>query len=107
MMWRYDPAEHTLNLEFEWRGQRCEVQIQQRNHYCDRGHYLVLIDGPFNFDAADLRPNYYMSLEAAITETEKFLEWRINKVSEEPRMMAMMMLYDNRNSTFQGPQEGA
>lgn len=53
------------------------AHITPRPGYCDRGHYHLNIDGPFNFDAADRFPRYYMKLKRAKKETEEFLRWRI------------------------------
>ena len=63
------------------------LSIEERNHYCDRGHYLVKIHTGSNLlclDKKDLRPNYYMSLSTAKEETIKWLKWRIRQERAEP-----------------------
>lgn len=60
------------------------TSIEERNSYCDRGHYLVRIHFGVEIDDADMRPNYYMRLEVAKTETVEWLLWRMKKVRAEP-----------------------
>jgi hypothetical protein len=50
--------------------------LEARPHYCDRGHFYVKCFLP-GFDEADGFPRYYMSKQAAISETEAFLRWRL------------------------------
>jgi hypothetical protein len=52
------------------------AHITPRPAYCDRGHFHLNVDGPFNFDNADSFPRYYMSLERAKLETVDFVQWR-------------------------------
>lgn len=53
------------------------AHITPRPAYCDRGHFHLLIDGPFGFDSADSFPRYFMDLEIAKKEAVDFLQWRI------------------------------
>ena len=63
---------------------RCSAQISshivatvsERPHYCDRGHFMVNCWLPY-IDGADGLPRYYMSRDAAVSETEAFLRWRL------------------------------
>jgi hypothetical protein len=56
--------------------------INERPHYCDRGHYQAQIEfSPGNpLDAADGMPCYYMRLEVAKQEIHDKLMWRVCKV---------------------------
>lgn len=85
--WHFDGDE----LSFCWIGKAPKardpnqdflvwVSIEERNIYCDRGHYLVKIhrgEIQMNLDSGDSRPNYYMHLETAKHETIKWLRWRL------------------------------
>lgn len=65
--------------------------IQQRQHYCDRGHYLARIhagDGCLTIDPSDCWPNFYMDLDVAIEQVERFLRWRIRKESRKPGLIS-------------------
>lgn len=54
--------------------------ISERPLYCDRGHYLMLVEAPCGIDNQDGFPRYYMRLKTAKQETEDFLRWRLEKV---------------------------
>jgi hypothetical protein len=98
-LWCLDDAE-TLNWLFRYpeeghdedaRGRLIWFSIAERNSYCDRGHYRVTLpegETALYIDGADERPNYYMSLGVAVSETESFARWRILKKRAEafPRL---------------------
>lgn len=92
-VWHFDGDELGLVIRGKspgWDGQGeplIWISIEERNHYCDRGHYLVkILAGEYALciDAADFRPNYYMSLETAKSETIAWLKWRLRKERAEP-----------------------
>lgn len=87
MFWEYD--EYNIwNLKFKNDEFSVHAFIQQRPHYCDRGHVQLNIDmhhsnGLPVMDRQDGFPRYYMSFETAKTECELFLLWRILKIPNE------------------------
>ena len=62
--------------------------IEERNIYCDRGHYRVYIEEgqhALHIDGQDARDSvYYMSLLTALAETKAFAMWRVKKIRHEP-----------------------
>jgi len=50
--------------------------LEQRPHYCDRGHWWFKCDLP-DLDEADGFPRYYMDEIAARDEIAAFLYWRL------------------------------
>ncbi len=77
--WMYHTQYKTWELK---NGEEMLCWIEARNSYCDRGHYI----GKMNIaglDHADFWPTYYMEFEAAKTEMEKFLKWRLYKHRNE------------------------
>lgn len=56
--------------------------IEPRPHYCDRGRWILKCYLP-GLDGSDAFPRYYMSHDAAISETEAFLRWRLWKIAPE------------------------
>lgn len=85
--WRYNEEYNLLEL-FDKKNDQMLAYIEQRNHYCDRGHYRVGLQpfcmGTLELDAQDGREiMYYMKLKTAIEETEEFLCWRIHKKRAE------------------------
>lgn len=58
------------------KGKDCEITLEKRPHYCDRGNYLAKIFANNQFvlwlDQADGWPRYYFLLENAKVE---ILEW--------------------------------
>lgn len=82
--WKLDETK-TLNLFVvnPQTGGLVHAWISARPNYCDRGHYQVNVSGIPDLDGADMFPRYYLSLVTAMTECEKFLEWRLLKVSGE------------------------
>lgn len=72
--------------DFDWqqkdgyesiRGRECEITIEPRPHYCDRGNYLAKIhpEGKLlrDMDAADGWPRYYFSLDVAKQEVVSWM----------------------------------
>ena len=45
----------------------------------DRGHFKAMVEVP-NLVGADSWPNYYMKIETAVDEVERFIEWRLDQV---------------------------
>ena len=58
----------------------CRVSIEPRPRYCDRGHYMLKVDGFLDIDYADLFPRYFFSFVEASRHAKAFLKWRIWKV---------------------------
>jgi len=82
-VWFHDGSELSLAVQKEdefivW------VSIEERNDYCDRGHYLVKLHQGIETTFEDFRPNYYMRLEVAKNETVDWLRWRLGKQRCEP-----------------------
>lgn len=93
--WELDD-DGVLNLRFKTNNVpsppgEVHVFISPRPNYCDRGHWQLNIEcGAMHLDAADRFPRYYMRLETAIDEAERFLAWRLNKTpSEFPSQSAL------------------
>lgn len=64
----------TLNLRFQGPHGEVHAFIDQRPAYCDRGHWRFgVMHGVPSLDSADSFPRYYMSLETAIAEAERWL----------------------------------
>lgn len=82
--WELDEF-NCLNLRFKTLAGPVHAWIQERPSYCDRGHFQLNIDGPFDFDGSDCFPRYYMDLTTALQEAERFLAWRIAKRSNMER----------------------
>jgi hypothetical protein len=59
------------------------AHIQKRQHYCDRGHWVGIIEICPNLDGQDHWPNYYMRLEVAKEEMLRFFLWRLFKIRSE------------------------
>lgn len=75
--------QHTLTLTVhDNEGNPVIVYLSQRPHYCDRGHFKVIIDGNLNLDAADSFPRYFFSLREANNHVRNFLRWRLWKVRQ-------------------------
>lgn len=78
------------------RGQNCEVTLQPRPTYCDRGQFLAMLEvdsGQYKLhvDSADNWPRYYFTLENALEEIKLWLikrnqvydmEWRTHVAGE-------------------------
>lgn len=62
-----------------WRivGKECEIYLERRPHYCDRGNWIAKIEATGNLlrgmDRADGWPRYYFDLERAKQECEAWL----------------------------------
>ena len=56
--------------------------ISPRPHYCDRGHFQLLIDGPLGLDEQDSFPRFFFNLDEAKAHTKNFLKWRLWKYSK-------------------------
>lgn len=96
--WRYDPNFRTLDLRFTVDGRAVHAWITPRPHYCDRGHWQFNVDGPFDLDACDAFPRYFMSLDTALAEAEAFLRWRLFKRADVPHFarLALFLGADGR-----------
>lgn len=84
------PAPGSAWKYYEWDGgwwqmfgRDCEITIEKRPHYCDRGNFIAKIhnrpDGDarrLNLDGADGWPRYYFDLDRAKLEIEAWLEKR-------------------------------
>jgi hypothetical protein len=55
--------------------------------YCDRGHIMLLIDGPLGIDSADSFPRYFFPFQEADLHTRTFLKWRIWKYRTHPHRL--------------------
>lgn len=81
--WELNDGDHHVCLELYDADKNLLAHISERPGYCDRGHFLVLLESRnLSLDEADGRSlMYYMDLEAAMWETVEFLLWRMHKVS--------------------------
>lgn len=64
----------------EWwsvNGRECEITIERRPHYCDRGNFIAKVHprGMFatSFDGQDGWPRYYFDWDRMIAEIEAWL----------------------------------
>ncbi len=62
-------------------GERVHAWIARRPVYCDRGHWQFMVEGLHDIDGADSFPRYFVDLNAAVEEAERFLRWRIWRAS--------------------------
>lgn len=51
--------------------------LNSRPSYCDRGHWLAMVDHIPDLDEADCWPRYYCDRQFAFAEIELFLNWRL------------------------------
>lgn len=62
------------------RGKECEITIEKRPHYCDRGNYVAQLfpEGglALDIDAADGWPRYYFDWERMLAELHAWLDKR-------------------------------
>ena len=64
------------------RGKECEITIESRPHYCDRGRFLAKIHPipgtslDLDLDSQDGWPRYYFYLDCAHREIEAWLRRR-------------------------------
>jgi hypothetical protein len=85
--WHFDGDELSLVIRGKSPGYHGDeafiwISIEERRHYCDRGHYLVKIhcgNEALCLGPEDQRPNYYMQLSVAKEETIRWLKWRIRE----------------------------
>jgi len=84
LYWEPD-EERCWNMRIETKKVSAHAWIQRRVFYCDRGHWQfnVTSQDPFEFDAQDGFPRYYMKFDTAINEAELFLRWRFLKIPGE------------------------
>lgn len=71
--WTFDREYSCWNLQH----QGACVSITPRPGYCDRGRWLVVVDGIDDLDFADAFPRYFMDLEWAKAEMIDWLLWRL------------------------------
>ena len=61
-------------------GKDCEISLEPRPHYCDRGNYIAKIfptgELARSLDNADMFPRYYFDLDRAKLEIEAWLKKR-------------------------------
>ncbi len=68
------------------RGRDCEITIERRPSYCDRGNFIAKIEADAgsklaqDLDAADGWPRYYFDLDRAKLELEAWLAKRGQKL---------------------------
>lgn len=56
---------------------KCEITIEPRPHYCDRGNYIAkMFDNGLVTDHQDGWPRYYFDLNVAKAECEAWVEKR-------------------------------
>ena len=69
------------------KGKDCEITLENRPPYCDRGNYLAKIFSTNQFDlwldAADGWPRYYFKFETAKDEILEWLKKRQQYINEE------------------------
>lgn len=65
------------NFQLEVHGKDCQIWIEPRPHYCDRGNYIAKIepsgDLARDLDHSDGWPRYYFDLGIAQREVEAWL----------------------------------
>ena len=59
-------------------GMHCEITLEPRPHYCDRGNYIAKIFSkhPSLEDLQDAWPRYYMDFDRAKLEIEDWMKKR-------------------------------
>lgn len=61
-------------------GKNCEIYIEERPIYCDRGNWIAKIDvinsKQLSIDYFDMWPRYYMDLERAKLE---IIDWMVKR----------------------------
>ena len=79
---------------FSIKGKGCEITIEPRPAYCDRGNFYAKVhelrggdptDFP-NIDGADMWPRYYFDLDRAKAECEAWLDKRGQLVNRDWEM---------------------
>lgn len=90
MTWKYEPVdEHDRSAGMYWiiNGKECEITIEKRPHYCDRGNWIAKIHaiGSFHYsiDHQDGWPRYYFELDRAKLECEAWLHKRGQWIDDE------------------------
>ena len=72
------------------RGKNCEITIEKRPAYCDRGDYICKIHpdlgsaNKLTIDGADLFPRYFFGLGHTIYQMDMWLAKRKQRISEKP-----------------------
>jgi hypothetical protein len=77
--WQEEWAVYSIRSE----NPPCEIWIEKRPDYCDRGNFIAKIEASSwlarDMDAEDLWPRYYFDLDRAKAECEAWLEKRAKK----------------------------
>jgi len=79
MNWTTDKDGIHLTVPIElWEGMDGEykINISKRPHYCDRGDWLIYVDGHNDLDYCDGFPRYFFGTE---TEVKQQMELWLNK----------------------------
>lgn len=53
---------------------KCSISVNPRPHYCNRGNFMAVIDGPISMEVLQGWPRYYMDLGVAIRELESWMK---------------------------------
>jgi hypothetical protein len=71
------------------RGRECEITIEQRPYYCDRGNYIAKIfpdmgsELELDIDHQDGWPRYYFDFDRMIAELRAWLDKRNQRLGAE------------------------
>jgi hypothetical protein len=83
MNWEHKEGDFTLTVPIlMWKGDggegTYEIHIGKRPHYCDRGDWIIWVEGNNDLDGADGFPRYFFgSEEQAKQQMETWLSRRI------------------------------
>lgn len=77
--WQWEKNPTYIDL-YELRDEGCRLLgwAHKRPHYCDRGHWQVVVHVP-GLDVQDAFPRYFMRLSTARQELVEFLAWRLHR----------------------------
>jgi len=104
----YSKADKTDFLPFEAiRGRDCEITLDRRPYYCDRGNYIARLETArgsplaLSIDGADMWPRYFFNYYHAKAEIEAWLKKRgqwiagASEPAKAPPLSMLAVVIDN------------
>lgn len=91
------------------RGRDCQITLERRPYYCDRGNYIAKLFTDtgsklaLSIDGADMWPRYYFDYQHAKAEIEAWLtkrgQWLAGAATppEAPALSMLVLVFDNKS----------